>query len=71
MMSLNCQVVLNQYHIRLCFSYRKKHKALPTNPAIHIYVNRINNRLVFKTKDGYKLELQTTETIKLFGFTKN
>ena len=29
-----------------------------------------NNRLVFKIKDGYKLELQTPETIKLFGSTK-
>ena len=25
---------------------------------------------MFKTKDGYKLELQTPETIKLFGNTK-
>ena len=33
-------------------------------------MNRINNRLVFKTKDGYKLELQTTEIMKLFGSTK-
>ena len=29
-----------------------------------------NDRLVFKIKDGYKLELQTPETIKLFGSTK-
>ena len=25
---------------------------------------------MFKIKNGYKLELQTTETIKLFGVTK-
>ena len=25
-----------------------KHKTLPTNPPIHIYINRIINRLVFK-----------------------
>ena len=25
---------------------------------------------MFKIKDGYKLELQTPETIKLFGITK-
>ena len=30
----------------------------------------INNRLVFKIKDGYKLELQTPETMILFGSTK-
>ena len=30
----------------------------------------MNNRLVFKIKDGYKLQLQTPETMKLFGSTK-
>ena len=48
----------------------KKHEILPTNPLFHISANRINNRSVFKTKDGYKLELQTLETMKLFGSTK-
>ena len=37
---------------------------------IHGYINRINNRLVFKRKARYKLELQTPETMKLFGSTK-
>ena len=32
----------------------KKHEALTTIPRIHVYINRINNR-VFKIKDGYKL----------------
>ena len=32
--------------------------------------NRINNRLVFKIRGGYKLILQTPETMKLFGSTK-
>ena len=48
----------------------KKHETLPTNPPTHIYINRINNRLAFKIKSGYKLELQTPETMKLFGSTK-
>ena len=26
---------------------------------------------MFKTKDGYKLELQTLETMKIFGSIKN
>ena len=43
----------------------KKHKTF-TNPQLHIYINRIG----FKIKDGYKLELQTLETVKLFGRTK-
>ena len=48
----------------------KKHETLTTIPHIHVYINRINNRSVFKIKDKYKLELQTPETIKLFGSTK-
>ena len=48
----------------------KKHETLITIPPIHLYINRINNILVFKIKDGYKLELQTAKTMKLFGSTK-
>ena len=48
----------------------KKHETLTTIPSIHVYINRINHRLVFKIKDGYKLELQTPETMKLFRSTK-
>ena len=56
----------------------KKHEALTAIPAIHVYINRINNRLVLKMMDvkvdnrkyGYKLELQTPETMRLFGSTK-
>ena len=48
----------------------KKHETLTTIPPVHVYINRINNRLVFKIKDGYKLELKTPETMKLLGSTK-
>ena len=48
----------------------KKHETLIAILPIHVYINRINNRLVFKMKDGYKLELQTLETMRLFGSTK-
>ena len=37
---------------------------------IHVYSNRIWNRLVFKVNDGYKLKLQTPKTMKLFRGTK-
>ena len=37
---------------------------------IHIYINKINNRLVLKIKYGYKPELLTLETMKFFGRTK-
>ena len=36
-----------------------------------IYVNKIENRITFKIKTGYYLELLTPETIKLLGRTKN
>ena len=36
------------------------------NPPIYVYTNRISNRLVLNKKDGYKLELQMPETMKLF-----
>ena len=55
---------------RLHLVHQKKHETLPSNPPIHIYINRINNRLVFKIKDGCKLELKLPETTKLFGSTK-
>ena len=48
----------------------KKHKTFTTILPIHVYFNRTNNRLVFKIKDGYRLELQTPETMNFFGNTK-
>ena len=48
----------------------KKHETLTSNPLIHIYISIISNRLVFKIKVEYKLELQTSEIMKLFGSTK-
>ena len=48
----------------------KKQETLTIIPPIHVYNNRINNRLAFKIKDGYKLELQTHEAMKLFASTK-
>ena len=32
-----------------------------------IYLNEINNRIVFKLKSGYKLELLSKETMRLLG----
>ena len=48
----------------------KKHRTLTENPPVQIYRNKIKNRIVFKIKTGYKLELLTPETIKLLGSTK-
>ena len=38
---------------------------------ILIYANKISNRIVFKIKTGYKLELLSKETMKLLGSTKD
>ena len=48
----------------------KKHETLTENPPIQIYSNKIKNRIVFRIKNGYKLELSTPETMKLSGSTK-
>ena len=45
----------------------KKHSESVDNPSIRIYVNRMENRIAFKIKSGYYLELLTPETMKLFG----
>ena len=51
--------------IQDCIEYIiNKHETLTKIPPINFYINRINNRLVFKTK------VQTPETMKLFGSTK-
>ena len=49
----------------------KNPEGLNENPPIHICINRINNRLVFKIKNEYKLKLQRPETMKLFASTKD
>ena len=41
------------------------------NLPVQIYVNKIKNRIVFKIKSGYKLELLSLVTMKLLGSTKN
>ena len=35
----------------------KKHETIVDNPPVQIYVNKIKNRIIFKIKTGYKLEL--------------
>ena len=48
----------------------KKHETLTENPPGQIYTNKIKNKIVFKIKTGYKLELLSSETMKLLGSTK-
>ena len=49
----------------------KKHGEKTDNPPIRIYVNRKDNRIMFKIKTGYYLELLTPGTKKLLGSTEN
>ena len=48
----------------------RKHEAISENSVIQIYPNKIKNRITFRIKTGYKLELLTPETMKLLGSTK-
>ena len=50
--------------------YYKKHGENTVNPSIRIYINKIENRITFKIKTGYYLELLTPQTMKLLGITK-
>ena len=49
----------------------KSHSESVDNPPIRIYINRIENRITFKFKNGYYLELLTPETTKLLGSTES
>ena len=49
----------------------KKHGENTDKPSVQIYVNKTENRVTFKIKNGYSLELLTSETMKLLGSTKN
>ena len=62
-------ILLRIFTITLNLSL-KKHETLTENPAVQIFPNKIKNRIVFKIKTAYKLELLTPETMKLLGSAK-
>ena len=39
----------------------KKHREKTINPSIKIYINKIQNRIMFKIKAGYYIEILTPE----------
>ena len=49
----------------------KKHGENTNKPSVLIYVNKIENRVTFKIKNGYSLELLASETMKLLRSTEN
>ena len=48
----------------------KKHETLTENPPIQIDPNKIKNKIVFKIKTCYKLELLNRETMELLESTE-
>ena len=52
---------------RLFWVYTKK----AYKPLIRIYIKKIENRITFKTKAAYYLEILTPELMKLLGSTKS
>ena len=54
------------------FKYILKKVGENTNkPSVQIYVNKMENRITFKIKDGYSLEILTPEKIRLLGSIEN
>ena len=49
---------------------KKNHRKKSVNPLIKIYINKIENRITFKIKTQYCLEI-LTETMELLGSTKS
>ena len=49
----------------------KKHRENTDNPSIRTYLKKIENRITFRIKHRYSLELLTPETMKLLRSTEN
>ena len=72
MISLNYLMDRVLYQIcKIILSISSKKKIVTDNLPIRIYVNKIGNRIAYKTKTGYYLELLMSEMMKLLGSTKN
>ena len=72
MISLNYLMDRVLYQIcKIILSIKKKKKIVTDNLPIRIYVNKIGNRIAYKTKTGHYLELLMSEMMKLLGSTKN
>ena len=62
-------VVFFVRYSRSFWKYDKKAWGKAVNHSTKIYTNKIENRITFKIKKGYYLELLTPETLKLLGST--
>ena len=69
--NLNYQMVCILYQIfKIILNIFKKNMEKIDKPSVQTYVNKIENRVTLKIKNGYSLELLTPETMKLLGSTK-
>ena len=55
---------------RLSWAYYQKHKTVIDNPPMRICISNIENRITFKTKKRYYLEVLMPATMKLPKGTK-
>ena len=58
-------------YIQDYFEYIYKKHGKNVNPSIRIYINKIENRIAFKIKTGYCLQLLTPKRMKLLVSTKS
>ena len=49
----------------------KNHGQSVDKPSVQLYANKTENRISFKIKNGYTLELLMPETMTLLGSTEN
>ena len=49
----------------------KKNSESVDNKSVRMYINKIENRITFKIKNGYYLEILAPETMKLLGSTES
>ena len=73
MMNFNCLMdrILCQIFKIISKTSLKKHGEYTNKPSVQIYVNKIENRITFKIKDGSSLTFLTPETMKLLGSTES
>ena len=65
MLNLICLIDLILFHTFkiILNTSSKKHETIADNPPVQIYVNKIKDRVSFKTKTDYNLELLSKETM--------
>ena len=64
-------IIFSMRYSRLFWIYLKKQETITDNPSVRVCINKIGNRITFKIKTGYHLELLSLETMKVLESTKN